>query len=95
MKVYLGSMRCLMGQGFNPKVDEEIVVKAYKWNDDFVAAIVNLPAQNKPFPYAMKMTAPYGEGGLAADPAVNSLGCPPVHLLSVDGRTGRSPSALK
>lgn len=30
MKVYLGSMRYLMGQGFNPKVDEEIVVKAYK-----------------------------------------------------------------
>jgi hypothetical protein len=47
MKVYLGSMRYLMGQGFNPKVDEEIVVKAYKWNDDFVAATVTLPAQGK------------------------------------------------
>lgn len=47
MKVYLGSMRYLMGQGFNPKVDEEIVVKAYKWNDDFVAATVTLPAQGR------------------------------------------------
>ena len=47
MRVYLGSMRYLMGQGFNPKVDEEIVVKAYKWNDDFVAATVTLPAQGK------------------------------------------------
>ena len=47
MKVYLGSMRYLMGQGFNPKVDEEIVVKAYKWNDDFIAATVTLPAQGK------------------------------------------------
>ncbi|MEO8594291.1 MAG: hypothetical protein ABI759_13320 [Candidatus Solibacter sp.] len=47
MKVYLGSMRYLMGQGFNPKMDEEIVVKAYKWNDDFVAATVTLPAQGK------------------------------------------------
>ena len=47
MKVYLGSMRYLMGQGFNPKVDEEIVVKSYKWNDEFVAATVTLPAQGK------------------------------------------------
>jgi len=47
VKIYLGSMRYLMGQGFNPKVDEEIVVKAYKWNDDFVAATVTLPAQGK------------------------------------------------
>ena len=45
LKVYLGSMRYLMGQGFNPKVDEEIVVKAHKWNDDFAAATVTLPAQ--------------------------------------------------
>ena len=47
MKVYPGSMRYLMGQGFNPKVDEEIVVKAHKWNDDFAAATVTLPAQGK------------------------------------------------
>ena len=47
MKIYLGSMRYLMGQGFSPKVDEEIVVKAYRWNDDFVAATVTLPAQGK------------------------------------------------
>ena len=47
MKIYLGSMRYLMGQGFNPKVDEEIVVKAYRWDHDFVAATVTLPAQGK------------------------------------------------
>ena len=47
VKIYLGSMRFLMGQGFNPKVDEEIVIKAYKWNDDFVAATVTLPSQGK------------------------------------------------
>ena len=47
MRVYLGSMRYLMGQGFNPRVDEEIVVRAYKWDNDFVAATVTLPAQGK------------------------------------------------
>ncbi len=47
IKVHLGSMRYLMGQGFNPKVDEEILVKAYKWNDDLVAISVTLPGQGK------------------------------------------------
>jgi hypothetical protein len=28
-------------------VDEEIAVKACKWNDDFMAATVTLPAQGK------------------------------------------------
>ncbi len=46
-KLYLGSIRYLMVQGFNPKVDEEITAKAYKVNDSFIAATVTLPAQNK------------------------------------------------
>lgn len=46
-KLYLGSIRYLMVQGFNPKVDEEIVAKAYKVNGNFIAASVTLPAQNK------------------------------------------------
>lgn len=45
--VYLGSMRYLMMQGFNPKVDEDIVVKAFQMNGQFFAASVTLPAQNK------------------------------------------------
>ncbi len=45
--VYLGSMRYLMMQGFNPKVDEEIVVKAFQANGQYFAASVILPAANK------------------------------------------------
>ncbi len=45
--LYLGSIRYLMMQGFNPKVDEEIVAKAYRIEGAFVAATVTLPAQNK------------------------------------------------
>lgn len=46
-KVQLGSMRYLMAQGLNPKVDEEIVAKAYKLESGFVAITISLPAQNK------------------------------------------------
>jgi hypothetical protein len=45
--VYLGSMRYLMMQGFNPKVDEEIVIKAFQANGRYFAATVTLPAENK------------------------------------------------
>ena len=45
--VYLGSMRYLMMQGFNPKVDEDIVAKAYKTQTAFIAASVTLPSENK------------------------------------------------
>jgi hypothetical protein len=46
-KIYLGSMRYLMVQGFNPKVGDAIVVKVYKTNHGLVAASVTLPAQKK------------------------------------------------
>ncbi len=46
-RVYLGSMRYLMTEGFNPKADEEIVVKGYKTGDAVVAVTVTLPGRNK------------------------------------------------
>ena len=46
-KVYLGSMRYLMTQGFNPKVDDEIAVKAYPVSGDYVAAVVTLTGTGK------------------------------------------------
>src|SRR5581483_11302356 len=45
--VYLGSMRYLMVQGFNPKVDAEIEIKAFQVNGRYFAASVTLPAENK------------------------------------------------
>ncbi len=45
--VHLGSMRYLMAQGFNPKVGDEIVVKAYKTANGLFAAVVTLAGINK------------------------------------------------
>ncbi len=45
--VLLGSMRYLMAQNFNPKVGDEIVVKAYRTATCLVAASVTLPETNK------------------------------------------------
>lgn len=45
--VSLGSMRYLMMQGFNPKVGEEVAIKAFQANGRYFAASVTLPAQNK------------------------------------------------
>lgn len=68
MKVYLGSMRYLMTEGFNPKVDDEIVVKAYKVNDDFIAATVTLPAQNKTVRLRDEYGRPMWRGGPGRGP---------------------------
>ena len=46
-KMQLGSMRYLMAQGFNPKVGDDIVAKAYKLDSGFIAITVSLPAQKK------------------------------------------------
>lgn len=45
--VFLGSIRYLMMQGFNPKVDEDIVIQAYEANGRYFAATVTLPARNQ------------------------------------------------
>ncbi len=47
VKVYLGSMRYLMAQGFNPKLGDAISVKAFKMGGDLVAVTVTLPDANK------------------------------------------------
>ena len=63
VKVFLGSMRYLMTQGFNPKVDDEISVKAYKMNSDFVAATVTLSGQNKTIRLRDEFGRPLWRGG--------------------------------
>jgi hypothetical protein len=41
-KLYLGAMRYLLVQGFNPKVGDEMTAKAYPVADGYVAASVTL-----------------------------------------------------
>ena len=61
--VRLGSVRYLMTQGFNPKVDEEIVAKVYKSGSDFIAASVTLPSQNKTVQLRDESGRPLWRGG--------------------------------
>ena len=64
IKVYLGSMRYLMAQGFNPKAGDEIAVKAYKMNSDLMAAAVTLPAANKTIRLRDEYGCPLWRGGM-------------------------------
>ncbi len=62
-KVQLGSMRYLMAQGFNPKVDDEIVAKAYKLDTGFIAITVTLPAHKKTVQLRDEQGRPVWRGG--------------------------------
>jgi hypothetical protein len=46
-RVFLGSMRYLMEQNFNPKAGAEIIVKGYKVGEDVYAISVTLAADSK------------------------------------------------
>ncbi len=61
--VYLGSMRYLMAQDFNPKVGDEIVVKAYKTANGLFAATVTLPAADKTIRLRDESGRPVWRGG--------------------------------
>ncbi len=61
--VYLGSMRYLMTQDFNPKVDDEIVVKAYKTANGLLAATVTLPGAHKTVRLRDEYGRPLWRGG--------------------------------
>ena len=45
--LFLGSMRYLMAQDFNPKVGDEVVAKAYKTSTGLLAVSVTLPQTKK------------------------------------------------
>jgi hypothetical protein len=63
-KVFLGAMPYLMAQGFNPKVDEDAEIKAYKTTDDFIAISVTLPGQNKTLKFRDEKGFPLWRGGM-------------------------------
>lgn len=46
-KVYLGSMRYLMQNDFNPKAGEQVEVKGFRRDGDLVAIRVTLTSRNK------------------------------------------------
>ncbi len=64
VKVFLGSMRYLMTQGFNPKVGDEISAKAFKMNADLVAMSVTLVNSNKTIRLRDDQGRPLWRGGM-------------------------------
>jgi hypothetical protein len=64
VKLYLGSMRYLMAQGFNPKLGDDIAVKAFNLNSDFVAVTVTLPSENKTIRLRDDAGRPLWRGGM-------------------------------
>ena len=47
VKVWLGSMRYLIDENFNPKAGQEVAVKGYQMKDGLVAIQVTLTAEKK------------------------------------------------
>ncbi len=64
VKVFLGSMRYLMMQGFNPKVGDEISAKAIKMDADFVALSVTLANSGKTIRLRDEQGRPLWRGGM-------------------------------
>jgi hypothetical protein len=62
-KVYLGSMRYLIAENFNPKAGQEIVVKGFKTNNEVVATEVMLPAEKKTLKLRDGQGRPLWRGG--------------------------------
>ena len=62
-KVYLGSMRYLIAENFNPKAGQEIAVKAYKLKEAVVAIQVTLPGEKKTLKLRDEKGWPLWRGG--------------------------------
>lgn len=66
-KVWLGSMRYLMEQDFNPKADQEVAVKGYKTGSDVIA--IRITANGKTINlrdeqgYPLWQRGRHGQGG--------------------------------
>jgi hypothetical protein len=62
-KVYLGSMRYLMEQNFNPKAGTQVTVKGYKTNPDVIAIEVTIPSGKKTLKLRDEKGWPLWRGG--------------------------------
>lgn len=63
-KVYLGPMRFLMEQNFNPKSGEQVKATGYQLGSDIVGISVTLPAQNKVVKLRDENGYPVWRGGM-------------------------------
>lgn len=62
-RVYLGSMRYLMEQNFNPKAGDEISVSGYQRDADVIASSVTLKEQNRTIQFRDASGRPMWRGG--------------------------------
>ena len=64
LRVYLGPVRFLMEQGFNPKAGTEVIVKGYKMNPDVVAISIAIPAEKRTLKLRDEHGWPVWRGGM-------------------------------
>ena len=64
IKVYLGAMRYLMEQDFNPKAGVQVSVKGYKMNPDIIAISVTIPSEKKTLKLRDENGWPLWRGGM-------------------------------
>jgi hypothetical protein len=63
-RIYLGAMRYLMEQNFNPKAGTRITVQGYKMNSDVVAISVTIPAERRTLKLRDSNGFPLWRGGM-------------------------------
>ncbi len=63
VRVYLGSMRYLIAENFNPKSGQQVHARGYKRNDGVVAIEVSLPAEKKTLKLRDERGWPLWRGG--------------------------------
>jgi hypothetical protein len=63
-KVYLGAMRYLMEQNFNPKAGAQITVNGYKTDSGVVAITVTIPAERRTLKLRDANGFPLWRGGM-------------------------------
>lgn len=64
IKVYLGPVRFLMEQDFNPKAGTVVSVKGYKMNPDVVAISITIPSEKKTVKLRDEKGWPVWRGGM-------------------------------
>ncbi len=63
LRLYLGSMRYLIGENFNPKSGQQVVAKGYKVNDYVIGIQVTLPSEKKTLKLRDEKGWPLWRGG--------------------------------
>lgn len=74
VKVFLGPVRFLMEQDFNPKAGMTVRVKGYRMNPDIVAISVTIPSEKRTLKLRDEKGWPMWRGGMMGRGAMRGMG---------------------